>query len=75
MYNIYIMCVCVSVYECRLNFKACLRYILFFHQMISLQKLRKMLFNTSKKRSSFRSRDIQFFIIFSLPFNNFHIHY
>ena len=68
------MCVCVSVYECRFNFQACLRYILFFHHMISLQKLRKMLFNTSKK-SSFRSRDIQFFIILSLPFHNFHIHY
>ena len=43
----------------------------FFHQMIALQKLRKMFLISSK--SSFRSPDIQIFVIFSVPFHTFQI--
>ena len=51
------------------TFKACVRCFLSYfisHQMIALQKLRKMfLFHL---KSSFRSRDIQFFVF---PFSSF----
>ena len=33
--------------------KSCVRYFLFFHQIIALQKLCKMFFNSSKKLFSF----------------------
>ena len=39
--------------------------------MITLQKLFKVLFISSK--SSFRSQDIEIFVIFSLPFQTFQI--
>ena len=42
---------------------------LFFHQMIALQIYEKcFLFNL---KSSFRSRDIQIFVFFSLPLHTF----
>ena len=48
-------------------FKACVRYFLsnFFHQMIALQKLRKMFFISSKKLFSFF--EIFKFLYFRLP--------
>ena len=46
-------------------FKACVRYFLFFQQMAVLQKLRKMLFISSKKLFSFLRYSN--FCIFILP--------
>ena len=43
---------------------------LFFHQTIVLKKLKNVLFH---RKSFFRSRDIQIFVIFSFPFQTFQI--
>ena len=55
--------------------KACVRYFLlnflFFLEMIGLQKYEKCLLFHLK--SSFLSRHIQVFVIFSLPFHTFQI--
>ena len=57
--------------------KACVRYFIsnfyffFFLQNDSSSKTMKNAFFHLK--SSFRSRDIQFFVIFCLPFHTFHI--
>ena len=48
------------------NFKDCVRYLLFFHQMIALQKLREMLFNSFKKLFLFSRYSI--FCLFSPQF-------
>ena len=54
------------------NIKACVHYYLFFHQMIALQKLWKMLSFSSKisynHLHSFRSQDIQIFVFLSFSF-------
>ena len=45
--------------------------VFIFYQMIALQKLWKcFLFH---RKSSFRSQDIQAFVVFPLPFHTFHI--
>ena len=73
------ICTCVYVYKyvyilysyllvCKLHSilkLASAIFIRFFHQMIALQKLWKMLFHL---KSSFRSWDIQFFVFLSFPY-------
>ena len=53
--------------------KACVRYFLsnfyFFTKDISLKTIKKCFLFYLK--SSFRSRDIQIFVVFSLPFHSF----
>ena len=50
---------------CAILLKACAHYFLFFHQMIAIQKLWKMLFISCK--NSFHSQDIQIFVFPSSP--------
>ena len=54
---------CVTL--CAILLKACAHYFLFFHQMIAIQKLWKMLFISCK--NSFHSQDIQIFVFPSSP--------
>ena len=52
-----------SLYDIANTFNACVCYFLFFHQMIPIENYHKGLFH---RKTPFRSRDIHFFVIFSL---------